>query len=206
MMNIQTLKARSLNIFEHPKTSTKSKFNHNDQKQTREAFVELISSQPNKYCLTISYIKDTTDINANRALNLFIHFLNQKVLTRNYKNSILFIDGFVARERTKSGTLHYHLVFNENNAVLPEYDEFYELVFTCMNKIKVNHKSTRRITDDKGWDLQEYFNNGDSDFEKYITKNFECSAFNAIEAFNSIGVISYDKVEFGADPRRHDYH
>jgi hypothetical protein len=205
MMNINTLKeisrlkSNNLNAIHNERIRN---FDRSDLRNTRNAFIQMIDHQPNKYSLTISYPSGTSDLNTNRSLTLFMHFLNQRVLTHSYKKRDVFVDGFVARERTKNGTLHYHIILNENKAQLPDYNEFNLMVKKCINKVKTNHESKKTITGNKGWNLQAYFHNGKGGFEGYITKNFECSKSDADEAFNSIGIMNYDKVEFGGAPRK----
>jgi hypothetical protein len=167
----------------------------------RQEYIDWISNEPTEYHLTITYLKGTSDHIADRSIKAFFHFLNQKIYTnRYYKRPDDFIKGFVSRERQKNGTLHYHsLIFTLDNRI-PDYNTFCILIDMCLEKLMISHGSFKRITGDKGWELQEYSNDGDDDLECYVTKNFEEYKMTLEESCDSIGLLGKGRIEFGSKP------
>ena len=181
--------------------------NTNTPKSIRTDFIEWISKSPNKYHLTITYIRGTSDIEAASTFQAFINFLNKKVFCNRYwKKHNSHLKGIVARERSTNGTLHYHIIFTDSENDLPGTHEFDENVRGCITKLKSKHNKNRLLTEEGGWKLQDYSNNGDNDLETYVTKNFECTKMTADEAFNSIGLLGVDGVTFGGAARKHAYY
>lgn len=157
------------------KNSHKPSCKTNSHDAIRTAFVHLLESEDNKYHFTVSYIKDVNETRIKRSFNELLKRLNKKIFGRNYfkSNKQRFLHGWCVQEQNKDDIIHFHVIFQDPDNSLPEYDKMYRLIDTRIMKLKTS-RNGRRCTGDKGWELQNYYNNDfENKLETYVTKQLE---------------------------------
>ena len=167
----------------------------------RKVFEEWISSQDNSFCFTLTFKEGTTNIDCERNLDKLVRHVNQRLFTRRYQKKGKQLNGFATREYTQNGTLHFHYLINNNDKNLIEFDEIKNTFYECLPALTPKGKTLR--VGQLGFDIQEYYNKGDSRLEKYITKNFEKIRMTIEDAYDSIGVFSCEGAHFGNKAKKH---
>ncbi|SDK75163.1 hypothetical protein [Microbulbifer yueqingensis] len=175
---------------------------NSEKNKMRNAFKEMLTSEYNKYHLTITFREGTKDDVALGSLNFLMKCLNQRLFGRRYLHKNRFIDGFVARERCGNGTLHFHILIRDKRGDLESRFPIRIVLEELIPKLSSighnsKHRVKRRLIGDRGWLLQPYKNNGDSRLEEYLTKNFDSFSSEIDEKGDTIGLLGAEYVHFG---------
>lgn len=180
----------------------------NDHRGTRlkQAYIDLLTSEDNKYHLTITFQEGTRDPVALESLNFFIKCLNQHVYGRRYLKKGKYVKGFVAKERCDNRTLHFHILVRDPDGDLNGRRPFREAVEAVIPKIRYDTRLKDPRTGGRfrgyliggqGWLLQDYRNDGTSRLEQYLTKNFDDWSVSLEDRNDSIGILGFTDVQFG---------
>jgi hypothetical protein len=156
--------------------------------------------------LTITLREGTSDAMCNRHLNEFLKRLNQRIYSRRYLNKGLHLQGFAVRERTKRGTLHFHILifFDANECSLTKLKDAINEVVNSYLRI---HTSTgsKPIFEHTGVHLAAYNNEGNNRLEAYLTKTISNPHSYNEDTTSPIGLLGVNNVEFGSDVGRARY-
>lgn len=172
----------------------------NQRYSFKEEVVKWLSGFETKYHLTITFPKYMDEKWSRKLLNQFLTHLNRKTYKNRYNRGESFINGFAIREKTYGmGNDHYHILLHENKW-LPERDEMTAFLNKQIKYFRSNYErgliKKQYIND---YYLQDYRNEGDDSLENYLSKKFEFLSVPLQEAYDSIGVLGVNGVDFGRE-------
>ncbi|MBR9867552.1 MAG: hypothetical protein GYB20_05725 [Oceanospirillales bacterium] len=105
-------------------------------------------------------------------------------------------------EHTDKDNPHFHMIIQDPRGDLENRYSFDEVLRSVIPKLKPKHAThsnldNRRLISNDSWCLQEYYNNGNYDLEKYLSKEFNRNEGAAKAHLDNFSTINVDGVEFG---------
>ncbi len=193
---------------------------------TQQGYVDLLKHPYNRFFLTLSLAHALYhEHEYHGKLNFFWKILHERQYRKSFVQYGQVIEAIAVREEHKTlkgifnknidGYYHFHIIIRDLRNDLGTLEEFREKVKIAVNKL---YYETYQIIDGnkqlaraplvipEAWDLQEYYNEGDDQLEKYVTKTV--NAFRSYDKNNDqVGIsnLTGDGFEFGnliADSKR----
>ena len=169
----------------------------NRRNEQYSAVQELLFSRYNKYHLTLSPRKETSfghTITIDyliKSFNFIFDLLNQSLYGKRYKNQGSYINGLVVFENTDKDNPHFHTLIRDPYNDLENRRSVADALRYVLSRVKSSRGNCKDkippLIDSKCYLLQEYYNNGDTRLEEYLSKEFSKPTF---QSFNDLGTLS----------------
>lgn len=140
------------------------------------------------YFVTVTFRYDPNIVTANIYLNNLLHYVNSVYFGKNYKNIGKYINGFVAYEYHKSGSVHFHMLIERNPCFDYHSDKHIEDVLYDKSK-KVLSQSNYPVFSNKSFDVKDVYSDNIVDYA--IKEGYQLN-YDNISFLSKDGIIFCD--------------
>ena len=183
----------------------------NTKQRFRDAAEQMLSSEHNRYHLTISPKPGMAIDFLISSFNHLMKLLNEALYGKRYRNKNQYIHGMVVLELSDSYNPHFHLIIRDPHGDLENRYSLKEALRWVIPKIKTrrligSNSNTKQLIGSNSYHLQEYYCDSDGDhyiLEEYLTK--ELMQYGTREKLDNFSTLNIDGAEFGIRDRR-NYH
>lgn len=164
--------------------------------KVRAGAIEFLLKNNTRYFLTLTFPGGAKFARTRALQDRFILHLNRKIYRSAFSKRGVCLRGYSVKELTPDlETNHFHLMIRDDPG-LPDYHRMAFLIGAQMAYLQGARKRSCIAT----FYLLEYYNYGQNDLERYVTKQFEpWSGVSFERATDSIGIITSKGVEYGPD-------
>ena len=148
-----------------------------EKNQVKDAVVEILTNECNKYHLTIAPKTGHTLKFIIKSLNNLIHRINQKLYGRRYRKKGLHITGIVIMEHFDKSNPHFHIIIRDPRGDLESRCRLEDVLIQAIPKIGERFRVDPDdiippLISPNCWKLQKYWNDGEGSLEHYLSKEF----------------------------------